>query len=242
MLFCAKPTFPVKVSRYIQENPNMDHTRLLDEVVNRTLLSPFEVLDSQYIDALKMFSSSKSFDYNLDFELSEENVNTSIVLMYIRSLVNQIKSKPILGVMLSIIGSYANNELNSDDEIKVDSKGFFEIVNQASIHGVTDVFDCFNDLAFTKLEFQVIGFEDGKLIYEPPVSTQVFQAFELASNQEITECLENPLHSGTLMTMKFTSLLKPILNVITNNTDTLLLASQKEDPVFDFFCDSKIPS
>lgn len=231
MLFCSTPTFPSKVSRFIQGSPNDDHSALIEEVVQLTLLSPYEVLESKFIDALKLFSASNKVDYDLDFTLSEGVADTGIVLMYVRSLLNQINLNPMFLKILVIIGKYITS--NNNDRYNIDSKGFYEIVNQASIHGITDIFNCFNELASLSLDFQVLDFQDGEILKSKPVKTQLFESFELASNNEIAECIENPLYEGNLLTVSFSPILTPIIRIVVCNPESFALKESTHDQFFE---------
>jgi hypothetical protein len=237
MLFCSTPTFPVLASRYIQNSIEDNHEALIDEIVKLTLLSPYEVLDTKYINALHLYSASNKLDYNLDITLSEEIPETGIVLMYIRSLLNQVKNDPILLKILVIIGRYMRS---NSDVYTVDSKGFYEIVNQASIHGITDIFSCFNKLASISLDFQVLDFIDGKVVKSKPIMTPLFHSFELASNSEISNCIENPLFEGDLLKISFTSIIDPIIKTVICNPESLILNKAEHEVFFDTLVPSKV--
>lgn len=237
MLSCSTPTLASKVSRHIQSTPNVDHSALIEEVVQLTLLNPYEVLDSKYVDALKMFAASDKLDYKLNITLSEDVADTGIVLMYIRSLLNQIKTNPVFINILVIIGKYMPSP-NKSGIYQIDSYGFYEILNQASLHGVSDIFNCFNKLASLNLEFQVLDFIDGKIIKSKEVKTPLFESFELASNAEITDCMSNPLHKGNLLSVSFTPLITTIIETVICNPDSFTITSSNENCLLNDFIEA----
>lgn len=238
MLSCSTPTLATKVSRFIQSTPNVDHSALIDEVVQLTLLNPYEVLDTKYVDALKIFAASDKHDYNLNITLSEDVADTGIVLMYIRSLLNQIKSNPLFINILVIIGKYMSSPDKSGN-YKIDSYGFYEIINQASLHGVSDIFNCFNKLASLNLEFQVVDFKHGKIVKSKEVKTPLFESFELASNAEITDCMSNPLHKGNLLSVSFTPLITTIIQTVICNPESLTIKNPNNNCMLEDFIEAK---
>ena len=213
MLYSTNPTFVSSVSKFIQNNKNSDHSALIQKFNKLVFENRLEVLENTYFDPILQYSLCDNKDgFFTDYSVRSENPQAGIFLCLLASLLQTCRDNPPAMIVLAILIKH----IDTSHKVSIDHNAFHEIVSVCSTYQVPNIFKFFEALAFIKLEFTPLYFDEaaGNIVTSPTITESLFTKFETASHDQIYKSLEFGSFKGEIISAEF----NPVLHVLLNDT------------------------